>query len=150
MPTPPRWLTTLTQLRRQHRDGCQRKLNDAVRAETLLADRADAVELQMAELAALRRRTLAGGGCDLNLLLSAQRHQAALHREQQATAEQLDLVRQEVDRRRANVVAAERRVRTLEKLSERRVQEAIRLADRREAKRLDELATIMHKAERFR
>jgi flagellar export protein FliJ len=101
----------------------------------------------MAEITELGRRTSVAGECNMSLLIAAQRHKAALLREQQATAEQLELVQNEIDRRRSVLAAAEQQVRVLEKLSEKKVQDAVHAADRREAKRLDELATIRHSTE---
>jgi flagellar export protein FliJ len=147
MSNPPRWLSTLIQVRRQHRDACRRQLDEAVRAEAVLAEKSGEVQEQLAELTDFRRRTAAAEACDLNLLLAAQRHQAALKREQQSTTEQIELVQKEVDRRRSIVVAAEQQVRVLDKLSEQKVQQARRAEDRREAKRLDEVATIMRSTE---
>jgi flagellar export protein FliJ len=122
-------------------------LDDAVRAEEVLAEKSADIQRQVAELTELRRRTSVAGECNLSLLLAAQRHQAALLREQQATGEQMELIQNEIDRRRSVLVAAEQQVRVLEKLSEKKVRDATLAADRREAKRLDELATIMHSAE---
>ena len=147
MSKPPRWLTTLIQIRRQHRDTCRRQLEEAVRAELLLTEKFGKAQQQIAEITEMRRRTAAVGACDLNLLLAAQRHQAVLHREQQENAEQTQAVQKEIERRRSVVVAAEQQVRVLERLSEQKIEQAIRTENRREAKRLDELATIMHSTE---
>jgi flagellar export protein FliJ len=147
MPNPPRWLSTLIQVRRQHRDGCRRQLDEAVRAEAVLAEKSGDVQTQLAEIIEVRRRTAAAGACDLNLLLAAQRHQATLQRVQQTTAEQIEVLQREIDRRRSMVVAAEQQVRVLEKLSEQKVQQAMCAEGRREMKRLDELATIMYSTE---
>ena len=143
MSSPPVWLATLINLRRQTLHDRHRHLGEARQAEEVLAEKMTAVESQLADLAETRRRISAAGDCDISLLLAAQRHQGALMLELQTATKQTQLLAQEVERRQNAVVEAEQQVRSLEKLSERKVDQARREAERREAKRLDELAIIM-------
>jgi flagellar export protein FliJ len=142
----PGWLSTLIQVRRQHRDDCRLHLGEAVRAEGLLEERRLAIERQIAEVRESRLRTAASRDCDLNALLAAQRHQAALYVDQKALTGQMDVLRREIDRRQALVLAAEQQLSVLEKLAERKMQEAWLEAERREVKRLDELASLRQEA----
>jgi flagellar export protein FliJ len=130
----------MIQLRRQNRDECRRQLDEAERAEAILTDQIAAADAQAASNAQMRRRVASNGSCDLNLLLAAQRHQAALEQERQALSQQIGLVAREVERRRATLVEAEQQVRMMERLSERKQAESRCKALQQESKRLDELA----------
>jgi flagellar export protein FliJ len=79
-------------------------------------------------------------------MLAAQRQQAALLLERSSTQQQAEMLSQEIERRRAALVEAEKQVRVLEKLAIRRTQQARQRAGAREAKRLDELASLRWKA----
>jgi flagellar protein FliJ len=145
MSSSPRWLTTLIELRRQARTERRRQLDEAQRAADILIEQDCVLERETGQASELRRGAAMAGSFDINRLLAAQRHQAALLMEQSAVRQQLQLLEQEIQRRRAALIEAEKQVRTLEKLAERKVREARSRADLREAKRLDELASVMRK-----
>ena len=145
MSSSPRWLTTLIELRRQERTERRRQLDEAQRAADILFEKDRVLERETGQATELRRGAAVAGGFDINRLLAAQRHQAALLMEQSAIRQQLQLLEQEIQRRRAALVEAEKQVRILEKLAERKTHEARMLSELREAKRLDELASVMRK-----
>lgn len=146
--SPPSWLSTLTQLRRQERDESRRRLDEALEAALDAAQKDQALASEAEHAKQLRRSAAASGACDLNLLLAAQRHQAALEMERRSVAQQSELLQQEVERRRAALAKADQQLRILDRLSERKAQQARREAALRETKRLDDVATVLFDRER--
>ena len=75
-------------------------------------------------------------------LLEAQRYQLMLEAQQRTLADQAARLDAEVENRRQAVVEADRQVRVLDKLRERRAAEHRAAAERAESKRLDDVAAV--------
>ena len=132
-------LQTLRRLREVHRDELRVRLAEAYQAEQIIAQERAALETERTGLADLQRRLVDRGALDVNRVLAAQRYQLVLEAQSRVLAEQATKLEQEIERRREAVVDADRQVRVLDKLRERREREHRYAAERAESKRLDEV-----------
>jgi flagellar export protein FliJ len=137
-------LETLEKLRNAQRDQHRAALADAYRAEQILADQRTALADEAAALRESQRAALTAPFLDVNQLVEAQRYEMVLHAQQQQLKDQASRLAVEVERRRLVVVEADRAVRVLEKLDERRRAEHRILQERNEHKQLDEIASARH------
>lgn len=135
-------LETLQKLRSARRDELRGALADAYRAEQILADQRTAVVVAMTELREARRAALVVARMDVNQVLETQRYETVLEAQQKLLGEQAQRLAIEVERRRLAVVEADRSVRVLEKLDERRHAEFRAEQARQETKELDEIALL--------
>jgi flagellar export protein FliJ len=141
MPTPFR-LATLLKLRIATRDERRGLLAQAFDAERILLDRIADVDAELAESARNHRLATLPGRIDVDRLIDHHRQESLLRANQQDLQHQHAVLRSEIDRRRDAVAAADREVRTLEKLHERDVAREVEAARRAEIKVLDEFATM--------
>jgi flagellar protein FliJ len=133
-------LTTLQKLREIHRDELRSKLAEAVEAKQILAGQIEQVGQDIAELQTLRRLNVTGAVVKVEPLLEAQRYQGVLTAQLTTMQEQNRLLTAEIERRRQAVVEADRQVKILEKLHERKLDEFRKEQLRAETKVLDEMA----------
>jgi flagellar protein FliJ len=138
-------LETVKKLRVAHRDQQLAALADGYRAEQILAERQAALADEAAELRELQRTALASPYTDVNQLVDAQRYESLLQAQEKHIAEQSARLAVEVERRRLIAVEADRGVRVLEKLDERRRADHRREQERLETKQLDEVAATRAK-----
>ncbi|MGD9632092.1 MAG: flagellar export protein FliJ [Pirellulales bacterium] len=137
-------LETLQKIRSAHRDQLRAALADAYRAEQILSDQRTAVRDEMASVRASQRAALSAAAMDVNQVVEFQRYETVLESQQRLLGEQANRLAIEVERRRLAVVEADRSVRVLEKLDERRRKEHWQEQQRLETKELDEIA-VMHR-----
>jgi flagellar protein FliJ len=135
-------LETLRRLRTVHRDQQRSALADAFRAEEILAERRSDLIQEHTLLRNMQRSAVASPYADVNQLVEAQRYQTILAAQEQQLVEQAKLLADEVERRRLQLVEADRAVRVLDLLDQRHRQEHRRHTERQEVKRLDEVAAI--------
>ena len=133
-------LQTLRRLREIHRDEVRGRLAEAYEAEQILEERRRQVAHDIVVCAESRRRAMQSGALDVNQLLATQRYELFLQAEGRTLADQAALLAEEVENRRLAVVEADRQVRVLDKLEERRRREFVDAQSRKEAKQLDEVA----------
>jgi flagellar FliJ protein len=139
-------LETVRRLRERHRDELRVRLAEAYQAEHILAEQRAALATEATALAETRRRLMADGAVDVTRLIDTQRYQLLLEAQARAQAEQAARLAEEVDVRRQAVVEADRQVRVLDKLHDRRRDQHRRAEQAAEAKRLDEVATTRWEA----
>jgi flagellar protein FliJ len=139
-------LQTLRRLREIHRDEQRGRLATAFEAERILAEQRNAVTAETAALVESQRALMQEGSLDVNQLLTAQRYQMALEGQIRALADQAARLAEEVERRRQSLVEADREVRVLDKLEERKRQQHREAAQRAETKVLDEVASTRWEA----
>jgi flagellar FliJ protein len=139
-------LQTLQRLRETTRDELRARLAEAYEAERILADQRAAVAAETAALADVQRRLMADGALDVTRLLDGQRYQRLLEAQSRTLAEQAARLAEEVETRRQAVVEADRQVRILEKLRERRLRQHQDAEQAAEARRLDEIAVTRWEA----
>ena len=134
-------LATLQKLREIQRDELRSKLAEAVQAQQILDEQLAQVATDIANLQALRRQAVTGGQIAVEPLLQAQRYQSLLLGQQTTMQEQMRLLQAEAERRRLAVVEADRQVKVLEKLHERKLTEFRQEQQRADFKLLDEVAS---------
>ncbi len=142
-------LATLLRIRESARDERRVQLAQAYRAEEMLRSRQQRVAEELAVLAGRIRAAAGPGAVDVDTLLDAQRFELVLKAERQQLAAQGEQVRAEVRRRHEALVEANREVQVLQKLRERQFQRWRDEEDRREVKRLDEVAQRLSVKEEF-
>jgi flagellar FliJ protein len=133
-------LATLMKLRKEVRNARRTELNRADEAAATLAAQRAAVAARIEGLARHVRDAVGPGTIDLEPMIQAQRYQAVLQAERQALDDQMVVVAEEIERRRAAVVVADRDVRILEKLHDRQEVRHRQQELKEEIKQLDEVA----------
>ncbi|MEQ8208572.1 MAG: flagellar export protein FliJ [Lacipirellulaceae bacterium] len=141
-------LETLRKLRLQERDARSVKLAEAFRAEEILLERCAEVKDEIVTLRQQQQEIVVSQSPDVAQLLESQRYQASLETQVRTMRDQAATLQQEIERRRLALVEADREVRVLDKLDERRFAEYQLAAQRAEAKVLDEVGTNMVGGER--
>lgn len=139
-------LQTLQRLREMHRDEMRARLAEAYQAERILSEQRAAVDAETAAISNARRQMIDGGTFDVNRMLDAQRYQLLLEAQSRTMAEQAARLAEEAETRRAALVEADREVRVLDKLRERRLAQHHAAAEAADAKRLDDIAVMRHGA----
>jgi flagellar FliJ protein len=133
-------LSPVLQVREAARDERRTALGEAYRADELLRQRLEAVEAELQRLRGLAREAARPGPVDVDRLVEAQRYALRLRSAQAQILRQREELAAEIQRRRQALLVADREVRVLEKLRQRQADRHRREEDRREVKRLDELA----------
>jgi len=134
-------LATLQKVREAQRTQQLQALADAFRAEEVIAQSRAALAADAIALRDMRRSASEGKYLDVNRLIEAQRYDLLLKARDQELAKQAVLLAAETERRRQQLVEADREVRVLDRLDERHREEHKRRQQRREWKQLDEAAS---------
>lgn len=137
-------LETLAKLRIAQRDQHRAALADGYRAEQILAEQRTALAEEAAAVRELQRTALAAPYANVSQLVESQRYALVVHARQQMLQDQAARLAVEVERRRLALVEADRAVRALEKLDERRHDEHRQHQARVAQKELDEVASVCH------
>jgi len=132
-------LETLLKMRRDERDVQRQQYAKALEAQRILHDQVAQVQQEILETQQLLRNASAPGAVDIDRLLRSHRYELLLAAQKQQLEQQAQRVAQEVERRRSNLLQADREVRLLEKLKERQLEAFQRNEERREQKLLDEI-----------
>jgi flagellar protein FliJ len=137
-------LQTVLKLRIAERDERRGELAKALRAVEILQERRQELGEEMRGNQESARKLAEPGSANIDRILQTQRYEAIL----KGTLAQLVLqerqVSEEVDRRRQALMEADRQVRVLEKLAERKREEHQRQEQRQEMKLLDEAAAVTY------
>lgn len=134
-------LATLQKVREAQRTQQLQALADAFRAEEVIALSRAALAADAIALRDMRRSASEGKYLDVNRLIESQRYDLLLKARDQELAKQAVLLAAETERRRQQLVEADREVRVLDRLDERHREEHKRRQQRREWKQLDEAAS---------
>lgn len=116
-------LTTLLRLREATRDEKRAQLAEAYRAVQILEERIQEANNELAAAQAAAQAAVKIGTVNVDHMVNAHRYQLILKSQRAAIEAQLKQVMQEVERRRLALVEADRQVRVLEKLREKKLQE---------------------------
>lgn len=133
-------LETLQKLRTAERDRQRARLAEAYRAEDILDGRQAELESQFAALRKWQWAAAAGTHFDVAALQAAARFEPVLKSQRQLLHQQRQLLAAEIERRRQALVEADRGVRALELLDQRRREEHRQNELRAETRQLDEIA----------
>lgn len=137
-------LQPLLRLRTAERDERHGELAKALRAADILREQREQLGSDMADNQELSRKLSLPGSGNVDGLLAAHRYESILKVQSQHLATQEAQVAGEVERRRQVLMEADRQVRMLEKLSERKRLEHSQQELRQETKQLDEVAARNH------
>lgn len=140
-------LETVRRLRAAQRDELRRKLADAHQAAAMLEEQQHAVSAEIAALQEFQRGAIGDGTTEVNRLLEAHRYQAVLRAQLATLQSQAEVLTEEIERRRERVVEADRQVRVLDKLDQRKQREHRLESHRAEVKELDEIASRTREVE---
>lgn len=133
-------LATLLRLREATRDERQAELAEAYRADDLLIERLEQIHGELNAIVIGCRKAVGPGTVNIDLLIESQRYEVTLHAYEKQTLEQRKRLAVEIERRREALLAANREVRVLEKLREHQIERHREEENRRDIKRLDEVA----------
>jgi flagellar FliJ protein len=133
-------LAPVLRLREATRDERRSALAEAYRVDELLRRRLEAVAAELAGLLGVSRLAARPGPVDVDRLVETQRYTLALRSQQAQILRQREDVAAEIQRRRQALLEADREVRVLEKLRQRQADRHRADEQRREGKRLDEIA----------
>lgn len=135
-------LATLLRLREADRDERRGELAEAYQADEIMENQQKELEANLAELALKCREAAGPGTVDVDRLVDTQRFEILLRAQKQHLLQQRQTVAAEIERRRQNLVEANREVHVLEKLEERQLQRHREEEGRREIKIIDEVAGL--------
>ena len=135
-------LESLLRLRLADRDERRADLAKGLRAEAALQAQARDLDEERRSTSDFSRRLASPGAADISGLLASHRYELVLKTRAKQLAEQIVQVQSEVERRRLALVEADRQVRVLEKLRERRRIEHAAGEARLEQRQLDEQAIL--------
>jgi flagellar FliJ protein len=141
-------LETLLKLRRAALDEQRAKLAEAYRAEALLVRRQQEIDQERAENQYHRRSTANTGVVQIDAALQTQRYEMILQAQRRVLEEQQRKLQDAIEQQRRVVVEADREVKVLEKLRERRLAEYQLAQQSRDIKHMDEIAARIHREER--
>jgi flagellar FliJ protein len=133
-------LATLLRLREATRDERRGELAEAYRVDDTLKQQLQRTEAELTALQTQYRQTLAPGEVDVNRLVEAQRNELVLRSQRAQIVRQRETVQGEIERRRLVLAEANREVRVLENLRDKQAAQHRQEEERREMKRLDEVA----------
>lgn len=133
-------LTTLLKIREATRDERQAELAEAYRADDILVERLRQIHGEFGALLEECRKAAGPGAVNIDRLIEAQRYEVMLRAYEKQTLEQRRRLAEEIERRREALLAANREVRVLEKLREHQLERHREEENRRDIKRLDEIA----------
>jgi flagellar export protein FliJ len=133
-------LATLLRLRDAARQDRRAELAEAYRLDDVLQQQLGRVEDELDRLRVQCRKTAGPGEVDVDRLLEAKRYEVALRTQELQIVKQRETVQAEIQRRRQNLLDANREVRVLENLRDKQALQYRLEDERRESKRLDEVA----------
>jgi flagellar protein FliJ len=133
-------LSTLLKLRERARDERRTALAEAFKVDDVLRVRLGGVEEELERMRNLCRTSAGPGRINVDRLVEAQRYELTLRSQQMQLRRQRETVAAEIERRRQALIEADREVRVLEKLRDRQAEEHRQEEQRRDVKRLDEVA----------
>lgn len=133
-------LETLKKIREGERDERRRRLAEALQALQIVEQKRQELRAEAARVQEQTRRASQPGTVDVNALISQQRYALLLSAQGQQLQEQAARIEDEIERRRAALVEADRQVRVLEKLRERQLAAFLEQQEKRDQKQMDEIA----------
>ncbi|QDU88230.1 Flagellar FliJ protein [Pirellulimonas nuda] len=135
-------LETLLDLRKQRRDEMRARVAEAQRAVDVIDSQRAKLDSEAAQVRASARSLFDDGVFNVNRALEVSRYELLLKAQVDDLDRKAELLNDEVEVRRQAAVVADRDVRALELLDERRREEHRRAARRAEARAMDEAAGV--------
>jgi len=135
-------LESLLRIRESARDQCHAQLAESRRAEEELRIQLERSRMERQRLQQDCRKAAGPGELDVDWLAEAHRYALSLLDRETELLRQMQIVAEEIDRRREALLQADRKVHVLEKLREHRLENHRREQERQDAKHLDEVALL--------
>ena len=133
-------LTTLLKMREAARDERRVALAQAYKAEAVLRQRERDLNDQVGQLREQYHQAAQPGALKVDRLVENQRYGIVLRGQRNLSRRQLQQLNEEIERRRATLVEADREVRVLEKLRQNQQSAHAQQEFRQEVKQFDEVA----------
>ena len=133
-------LATLLRLREAAREDRRSELAEAYRVDDVLQQQLKRLEDELDGLRVQCRKTSGPGEVDVDRLVETKRYEMTLRTQEIQIVRQRETVQAEIQRRRQNLLDANREVRVLENLRDKQALQFRLEEERRESKRLDEIA----------
>ena len=133
-------MQTILRLRMNDRDQRRAELAEALEAERLLSERIGQLQREIEQVKQQMRKATEPGVLNVDQLLNSHRYELLLMAHLKTWEQQRSQLSAEVERRRMALVEADRQVKVVEKLRERRLTEFQQQQAKQETKELDELA----------
>ncbi|MCL2304839.1 MAG: flagellar export protein FliJ [Planctomycetaceae bacterium] len=140
-------LAPLLKIRENVRAERQTELSKAYEAARIVEEELQRVQSELVRNNELGREAIQKGQISVDYLLSLRRHEAFLLTQQSQAQEQLEQIRQEIERRRVALMEADREVKVLEKLREKMKFKHLQEEALAELKQMDEIAGRVRKKE---
>jgi len=133
-------LESVLKIRERERDNRRLELLQAISAEEILLEQAKALDAQQKRLQEDLRAATRRGLLDVDQVLGYRRYELILAAQRDELARQLKAIREEIERRRAALLEANRALRVLELLRDKQRERFLKNAMKNELKQMDELA----------
>ncbi|MGO8688218.1 MAG: flagellar export protein FliJ [Thermoguttaceae bacterium] len=133
-------LSTLLRLREAARDERRAELAEAYRVDDTLRQQLQRTDQELQSLRAQRRQGMQPGAVDVDRLVESQRYEMTLSAQRLQIVRQRETVQGEIERRRQVLAEANRDLRVLENLRDKQAGQHRQQEERREMKRIDEVA----------
>lgn len=133
-------LASLMRLRESERDERREALAQAYRADQMLQQQQEAVQVELQENQRQVQQCAAPGPILVERLLGRHRYELVLQAQLRQLARQRQTIAAEIERRRQALVEADRELKILEKLRDRHYQEFVFQQQKLEMRELDEIA----------
>jgi len=134
-------LDSVLKLREQERDNRRLELLQAISAEEILLERAKLLDMQQMQLQEDLRAATCRGVLDVDQVLGYRRYELILAAQREELNRQLEAVREEIEKRRAALLEANRALRVLELLRDKQRERFLKGTMKKELKQIDELAS---------
>ena len=141
-------LQSVLRVREAERDEKRSQLAEAYHVEQVLKGQASQLSDELADVQQEIRNRSKPGQIDVDHLLASHRHAIAVRAQQAQLAAQMEQVQTEIQRRRTLLVEADKQVRVLEKLRQRRLQQHRQGQQQAEIKTLDEISAQRYESQR--
>lgn len=132
-------LATLLKLREAERQRRRAELAEAYRAEEILGEQAEQLNLQLEDIRRQSAVAVSPGRVDVDTILETHRYELQLKSQLGVLMQQSERIQQEIEQRRQVLVEADRQVRVLESLEDRQRQSHEHEMLKLETKVLDEV-----------
>ncbi|MBC7337621.1 MAG: flagellar export protein FliJ [Clostridia bacterium] len=133
-------LESVLKIRERERDNRRLELLQAISAEEILLEQAKLLDARQKRLQEDLRAATRAGLLDVHQVLAYRRYELILAAQQDELVRQLKAIREEIERRRAALLEANRALRVLELLRDKQRERFRKNAVKNELKQMDELA----------
>jgi flagellar export protein FliJ len=134
-------LKPLQKIRENTRQERQTELAKALDAETIVRERLESIQREIAATKEDGRKFASGSAVDVNFLIGLRRHEAFLLAQKADAENRLEQILTEVERRRQAVVEADKEVKIMEKLHDLQKEKYDAAIAAKEIANMDEIAS---------